>query len=1146
MKQFDMSRTVVLVLILLGIGINTGWAAEIKSTAQGGKWSDKTTWIGGVVPTATDNVIITSTVTANGGSYTSTSYLMTNITVNSGGKIIREKNSGGLSYLKISGNLTNNGEIIDYNDYFDIDLAGNLINNGILKPRYINLTGENQQISGTKAIECRQINLNMKDEFAFALSDLMFKNCRVNSGVSITTKKLKMGKYSLSLFADSIRYDSYYGSVSSSSEIVVPIVFDGIGILNADNSLVGGTIFGNVTVKSPSYAFFKDVTVEGNLILDEGVKVSSQGNLTKLRVKGDFTNYADLNKDTVKVRKVKFAPRSMYLYLYGNSNNLGSTGISTVYPTTNGKTISLKGNYDANVYIQQAENYDKLGGKVLINSEVNISGKLDVYANLDIMPGGILNLLNKTLTSPVYVRTEFGAISNKGTMNRYHKVGNSWSYRAFTAQDGIFADYELREWSDRIEGVDISVFNNQNYPGLPGSVKRWWRLTPVGTGKVKTYTLKLYYDESMLNGQKEKNLKVFRSGDKGTTWELVSVGSNAVLDTIENSISIGKWNIATSMLTEFGDFVISSGDGSVPIPSPIIVNLIGSPNVRLGAPTRYTVHLYNAGNSRSGSFMSAITVTDDIVFKQVELPTKAGKIILPIDSMGTKKDHTQLFFIPYLEPNEEYSLDVVVMGVNPGTKSGRLGVPTLTATGLGKAGVKEKVEDYLAEELSELAELNDEEALEYARAMGLTVQQLNMKKEKEGIGAFSVRTTIKYAVEQASKANPITKIAFKVGSAVEFVAKIKDSYRRRIWHWLYKEVGLYGVDEIEVVSGKNMEGKIVTSWDPNEKLGPTGFGQSNHIAKTGTMNYTILFENKKEATAPAYRIQVVDTLSAVFDLATVKFGPTSHSDSKYHWKMERIGNILKWDIEGIELPPNKTPPEGEGFVSFSVDLRNDLKSGTVVENRATIVFDINPPITTNKWKNILDLEAPKTIMNAIKYANGDSIINISCTSNDNANGSGAGKYAYFVSVNNEPFKSIGESFQNSIQYPVSQKVKNNYRFYALASDNVNNAEHVVPQIVELKSIPLSNQLDELFNGAIQIYPNPTSGIVSVEFSVADECKVELKLYSVTGELIKNTGSMPFAPGQHQIKTDISNLKQGIYFAQVMVGKKLETFKIVKN
>ena len=1143
MKHDYRNRIAAAVFITFFSAVSLLQAADRTTTAQGGKWSDNTTWVGGVVPTLTDNVIITSTVTANGGSYSSTSYPMINLTINSGGKIIREKNSGGLSYLKISGNLVNNGEIIDQNDYFDIDLSGNLINNGVLKPRYINMLGANQQLSGTAAIECKQINLNMSDEFAVAASNLMFKNCRVNSGVSITNKKLKMGKYSLSLFADSIRYDSYYGSVSSSSEIVIPIVFEGTGILNAENSLVGGTIFGNVTVKSPSYAFFKDLTIEGNLTLDEGAKLSSQVNLQKLRVKGDFTNYADLNKDTVKVRKVKFAPRSMYLFVYGNSNNPGSTGISTVYPTTNGKTISLKGNYDAGVYIQQAENSDKPGGKVLINSEVNISGKLDVYANLEIVPGGILNLLNKTLTSPVYVRTEVAAITNKGTVNRYHKVGNSWSYRTFSAQDGMSADFELREWSDRIEGVDLSVFNNQNYPGLPGSVKRWWRLKPVGTGKVKTYTLKLYYDESILNGQEEKNLKVFRSGDKGTTWELVSVGSNAVLDTIGNSISIGKWNLATSMLTEFGDFVISSGDGSVPIPSSIILDLTGRTDVRLGAPNRYTVHLYNAGNTRTQSFMTSLTVSDDIVFKQVEIPTNDGKIILPIDSIGNPNDHTQVFYIPYLDPNEEYSFDVIVMGVNPGTKSAKDGGTSLTLFGFLDALISGKKEESYVDVVNRVVDLNPSEMDEYYRAMGITDYKLITKKEKDGTGAYVIKTFIKHTVETASNTNPITKIAFKIGSAIELVGEVKDSFRRRMWHWLYKEVGLYGVEEI---GGKTVNGKIVSSWDPNEKLGPIGYGTSNFIATSGKMNYTILFENKKEATAAAYRIQIVDTLSAVFDPATVKFGATSHSGPNYNWKMERNGAILKWDIEGIELPPNKTPPEGEGFVTFTVDLKKNLLSGTEIKNRATIVFDINPPITTNTWKNVLDTIAPKTIMNAIKYANGDSIINISCTSNDNVNGSGAGKYAFFASVNNEPFKSIGESFQNSIYYPVSQKVKNNYRFYALASDNVSNAEQVVPQLVELKSIPLSGQLYEPFNGTIKIYPNPTSGIVSAGFTVADRSEVEFKLYSVSGELIKTTGSVWYESGRHQIQADLSNVQKGIYFAQIIVRKKIETFKVIKN
>jgi hypothetical protein len=138
MKISENILVVFLFLLVSLVEMPDAMSATITSTLQGGKWLEPSTWVGNVVPTQNDDVVITSAVTANGQSYTSTNYQMRNLTVNAGGKIIREKNSGGLSYLTISGNLVNNGEIVDYNDYFDVDLLGNLVNNGVLKPR--NLT----------------------------------------------------------------------------------------------------------------------------------------------------------------------------------------------------------------------------------------------------------------------------------------------------------------------------------------------------------------------------------------------------------------------------------------------------------------------------------------------------------------------------------------------------------------------------------------------------------------------------------------------------------------------------------------------------------------------------------------------------------------------------------------------------------------------------------------------------------------------------------------------------------------------------------------------------------------------------------------------------------------------------------------------
>jgi hypothetical protein len=1139
MNQPLLQKIAVLMVTAFCFGTTVTKAETITTTEQGGLWRDESTWVGGKVPSENDDVIVTSVVTTGDVSY-STRYLeMASLTVNQGGKIIREAERSGYYIMKVYGNLTNNGEIIDYKDYFDVQVYGDIVNNGVLKPRHLSLLGENQHISGTHPIGAKTFNLQMSDETVVALSNLHFHNCDIKAS---TGKTLDMKNFGLKLSADSITYSSYYGQMYSACISRVPLTFENTGIIEVDNSILGGTIRGDVLLKSPSYAFLNDLTIEGDLKIEDNTKASSDENFTKLKVAGNFINSGELNSDSVRVGGVVFPPRSMSLTIFGNVANYGSTGITKIFMTTNGDTLTIRGDYAGDVKFQQSEGSETPGGRVLIKEEVSISGKVEVYAPLEIAADGTLNLLYRKF-SPIYIRDGMGELVNNGNMYRYYYVNNSWSYRAYNNQPGTFVDFELRDWEDRIEGVEVAVFNNQTYPGLPGSTKRWWRIKPEGDGEVTEYIVKFYYDEAMLNGQKEENLKVYRSVNEGETWEVVSFDEYAVLDTVENFISIGVWNKHESLLKEFGDFVISAGDGSVPIANNFKVDMIGRPDVRIGGPNPFTIHVYNVTDFYTGSIMLAMNVDEDIRFKEFHLPYNDGIEIIPVDSVSDPDDLTQVFFIPYLEPNEHYSFDVIVYGLPESMKSATEDwLSLLTGGFFGNDDAKDGAVEYIVEKVGNTAELNDAELEEYARGLGLTVDQLKSQKKQYGRTVSFIRDVTKDAVGKVAEKNPLTNLVFKIGEGVEAVASIKDKLRRRLFHWFYKEVGLYGVEE-KVVSGKHIKGELVSSWDPNEIVGPAGFGDQNHIAEIPRMNYTIYFENKKEATAPAYRVQIVDTLSAHFNPETVEFAETSHSGTGYNWTMERDGNILKWDIEGIELPPNVAPPEGEGFVRFSVELNEGLPSGTVIENRATIIFDMNPPITTNTWVNVLDFEPPSTLMNPISYSAGDTLITVSCSASDNENGAGVRMYEFYASVNNGPFQSLGQSAENSIKFMIPDSTKNNYRFYALVTDNVGNAEKTVPEFAEVNSLLVNAEMVDNHESDLNVFPNPADNILTVIYSgvPGETCLIEIR--SVTGQLMYSKISEGIALSGG-IKIDTHYLLSGQYVLRLVFGNKTETRKIV--
>jgi PKD repeat protein len=135
---------------------------------------------------------------------------------------------------------------------------------------------------------------------------------------------------------------------------------------------------------------------------------------------------------------------------------------------------------------------------------------------------------------------------------------------------------------------------------------------------------------------------------------------------------------------------------------------------------------------------------------------------------------------------------------------------------------------------------------------------------------------------------------------------------------------------------------VVGSLDPNDKLAdPGGKELSFGLAPDQRINYTVQFENKEEATAEAIYVRVVDTLDTDLDWGTLSIGPMSHPD-KCTASFDPYKGIITWFCDGIMLPPNANPPEGEGYVTYSIKPKAGLSVGTEISNSAWIRFDYNP------------------------------------------------------------------------------------------------------------------------------------------------------------------------------------------------------------
>jgi PKD repeat protein len=363
----------------------------------------------------------------------------------------------------------------------------------------------------------------------------------------------------------------------------------------------------------------------------------------------------------------------------------------------------------------------------------------------------------------------------------------------------------------------------------------------------------------------------------------------------------------------------------------------------------------------------------------------------------------------------------------------------------------------------------------------------------------------------------------------------------------------------------------VSSFDPNEMIGPAGFGDQRWIQKNSTIPYTILFENISTATAPAHIVTIIDTLDTeVFDIRNFGFSSFGWGDTvlvpkgntlkefsmdvdlrpvmqlitRVSGKLDTLTGVVRWEFLSLNpstmdieedpfigfLPPNNANHAGEGFVSFFVGVRNSLATNDVLKNMAYIVFDANAPIITNEFINTLDTDKPVSQVLPLEATSKD-YFTVSWIGTDK--GSGIGRYAIYV-LENDTLLRPWKLSTSEISATFVGEVGSNYKFYSIAIDNVSLEENDPGDYDAFTTVTVNVKEFEMKKADLMVYPNPVTDRLSVSFPNAPCGAYVVEIRSITGQIHFSEIHDDYALS-NGLSINMKGLNSGHYFIRVVYG-----------
>jgi len=84
-------------------------------------------------------------------------------------------------------------------------------------------------------------------------------------------------------------------------------------------------------------------------------------------------------------------------------------------------------------------------------------------------------------------------------------------------------------------------------------------------------------------------------------------------------------------------------------------------------------------------------------------------------------------------------------------------------------------------------------------------------------------------------------------------------------------------------------------------------------------------------------------------------------------------------------------------------------------------------------------------------------------------------------------------------------------------------------------------IDDMFLSTVNIYPNPTTGLITIEIEETTSESVSLTIQSINGKTL-----MSKQINQRKTVLDVSDIPNGIYFITIVDKDQIGRFKMIKS